>query len=375
MGRPPVEMKLEDAQSDEIERRLRAGTTSQRELLRLRIVAASKGARSAQAIAEELGVSRSAVERWRSRFLDSGFKALADAPRSGRPSPLRPEQLMEVVAIACEPLPGEDGAIPANGRITRSIDDVVATAKERGVVESIGWGTVQRLLANADIKPHRDQQWLHSIDPEFREKVAAICKLYLQPPADDEVVLCIDEKPGMQALERKHSSRPTDKGRLRRQEFEYKRHGTQTLIAAFNVHTGNVVYQCGDTRKGEDLVSFMNDVAAAYPDKKVHVVWDNLNIHFDGPDTRWAKFNACHGDRFDFTYTPKHASWVNQVECFFSILQRNSLNRGSFTSKGHLREIVSNFIDHWNKNKAHPFNWTFTGYPLRTGVDEAALAA
>jgi transposase len=375
MGRPPVELKLDAPLCAEIQRRLRAGTTPQRELLRLRILLASQGAQTAEAIAREVGVSRSAVERWRSRFIAGGLDALADAPRPGRPSPLKPDQLMEVIAIACEPLPGDDGSIPKNGRITRSIDDVVATAKERGVVESIGWGTVQRLLANAAVKPHRDQQWLHSIDPEFREKVAAICNLYLQPPAEDEVVLCIDEKPGMQALERKHPSRPTSKGRLRRQEFEYKRHGTQTLLAAFNVHTGKVVYQCGDTRKGEDLVSFMKEVAETYPGKKVSVIWDNLNIHFDGPEMRWVKFNASHGDRFTFTYTPKHASWVNQIECFFSILQRNSLNRGSFVSTAQLRETVCNFIDHWNINKAHPFNWTFTGYPLRTGVNETDLAA
>jgi len=375
MGRPPVQLLLTDTQRAEIKRRLRAGTTPQRDLIRLRIVLAAETARSAESIAAELGVARSVVERWRGRFAKGGLKALVDAPRSGRPSPLKPEQLLEIVAIACEPLPGDDGNIPKDGRTTRSIDDIIITAKERGVVESIGWGTVQRLLAKADVKPHRDQQWLHSMDPEFRTKVTAICELYRTPPSADEVVLCIDEKPGMQALERKHPARPAARGRARRREFEYKRHGTQTLLAAFDVHTGKVFYHCGDTREGKDLVNFMHDVAAAYPNKKIKVIWDCLNIHFDGKAARWTSFNAAHDNRFFFTYTPKHASWVNQIECFFSILQRNALNRGSFVSTDHLRETVSTFISHWNEHKAHPFRWTFTGYPLRTGVDAEALAA
>jgi hypothetical protein len=119
----------------------------------------------------------------------------------------------------------------------------------------------------------------------------------------------------------------------------------------------------------------MGQVAAHHPNKKVHVVWDCLNTHFDGPGKRWIAFNKAHRGRFSFTYTPKHASWVNQIECFFSILQRAALNRASFTSKEHLRETVLNFIAHWNVHKAHPFTWTFTGYPLRTGVNEEELVA
>ena len=115
------------------------------------------------------GAARCTVEKWRSRFLESGLDGIDDVGRSGRPSGFSPEQLLEIVAIACEPLPGDDGNIPADGRTTRSIDDIVKTAKERGVVSSIGWGTVQRLLSEADLKPHRDQQWLHSTDPKRLE--------------------------------------------------------------------------------------------------------------------------------------------------------------------------------------------------------------
>jgi hypothetical protein len=139
------------------------------------------------------------------------------------------------------------------------------------------------------------------------------------------------------------------------------------LLCAFEVHTGNVVADCGDTRKAADLVQFMERIATAYPHQTVHVIWDCLNIHFDGKDSRWTTFNERHGNRFVFHYTPKHASWVNQVECFFSILQRQCLTHGSFDSVEELREAVLAFLDDWNRNKAHPFRWTFTGYPLQTG--------
>lgn len=373
MGRTPTKLILSDEQRVELQRRVRAGSTSQRDAMRAKIILASEGTRSAQSVADELGVVRCLVERWRSRFIRDGIEGLREAKRQGRPARFTPEQRMEIVAMACEPLPGDDGIIPEKGRTTRTIDELVVAAKERGIVDSIGWGTVQRLLSTGEIRPHRDQQWLHSTDPNFREKVTAICDLYLRQPDPDEVVLCIDEKPGMQALERKHPPSPAAKGRLRRREYEYKRHGTQTLIAAFNVHSGDVIAHCGKTRKADDLIRFMDEVAASYPDKRIHVIWDCLNIHYDGPDKRWTKFNQREAGRFTFTHTPKHASWVNQIECFFSILQRASLNRGSFKSQEQLRNTVMNFIRDWNEHKAHPFRWTFNGYPLQTGVNDASI--
>lgn len=375
MGRPAVELCLSDAERKELQRRVRARSSAQVDVQRARIVLACEGGHSAQHVATQLQISRSQVEKWRKRFCQCGLEGLRDAPRSGRPRVFKTEQRLEIVALACEPLPGEDGKVPETGRTTRSIDELVEAAKQRKIVDSIGWGTVQRILSQVEVKPHRDQQWLHSPDPEFREKVTSICQVYLSPPAPDEVVLCIDEKPGMQALERKYPARPPGRGRLRRREFEYKRHGTQTLIAALNVHTGEVLAHCGETRKAKDLESFMESVAEAYPNKKVRVIWDCLNIHFDGPSQRWTRFNEKHGGRFEFIHTPIHASWVNQIECFFSILQRSSLNRSSFCSQAALRETVMNFIAHWNTQCARPFKWKFKGYPLQTGMDVRELAA
>jgi len=184
-------------------------------------------------------------------------------------------------------------------------------------------------------------------------------------------VLSIDEKTGMQALERRFPDKPPAPGRKRRREFEYKRHGTQSLLAAFNVHTGQVEAACGPTRSGQDLVQFMEHLAIVYPTGVVHVIWDCLNIHFDGAQNRWSEFNQRHGNRFVFHYTPKHASWVNQIECFFSILERQCLRHGSFSSVEELRATVLEFIAGWN-TRAQPFRWTFTGYPLQTGSELAA---
>ena len=235
----------------------------------------------------------------------------------------------------------------------------------RGIVPTIGTTTVQRILAQGDVRPHLVRGWLHSPDPQFREKVTEICDLYLHPPPGS-TVLCIDEMTGVQALEHRFPDHwgPGRPHGCPRREWEYKRHGTRTVIAAFDIRTGTVVATCGPTRKGKDLVRFMRMVAAQYPEGPVHVIWDNLNIHRDGPTRRWSRFNRRHGGRFIFHHTPKHASWVNQIELFFSIVHRQCLRHGDFHSVAELRAALLGFIDSWNR-RAHPFRWSFTGYPLQ----------
>jgi hypothetical protein len=355
-------MTIDAQQRAELDRRVRAATSSQRDALRARIILASEDGSIAEVVARKLGVHRRTVERWRSRFAREGLAGLEDRPRPGHKPAFGPVARLQVIALACEPAP------MGTGKSTRSIEDVRQDAIGRGIVERMSWSTVQRILADADMHPHRVQGWVHSPDPQFREKVTEITDLYRHPPPG-AVVLSIDEKTGMQAIERRFPDRPAAPGRVRRREFEYKRHGTQSLFCSFEVHTGHVVEQCGETRKAQDLEAFMDKVAARYPGGPVHVIWDNLNIHFDGADHRWTAFNARHGERFVFHYTPKHASWVNQVELFFSILQRQCLRDGSFASTEELRATVLRFIAYWNREKARPFRWTFTGYPLQAGIE------
>jgi len=231
--------------------------------------------------------------------------------------------------------------------------------------------SVLRILNKADIRPHRVKMWLHSPDPLFREKVTELCELYLRPPPG-ATVLCVDEKTGRQALGRKHPSRLAAQGRDARMDYEYVRNGTRKLIASWDVTTGEVYGEVRASRKADDLVEFMEAVARRHPQGEVHILWDNLNIHYDGKTSRWTKFNRRHRGRFHFQYTPIHASWVNQIELWFGIFHRRVLRYGVFGSLEQLDEAVLGFIGHWNAHERRPFKWTFKGYPLQTGMKDAA---
>lgn len=364
-GRPSIQVVLKGEQRFELRRRVRAATSTQREVFRARIILACEGGGSSKEVAARCGAHPSSVDRWRGRFLRQGFEGLDDRPRPGPRPKYGPVSRLEVIALACEPV------VVSDGRTRRTLEDLRLEVLDRGIAPTMSWSTIQRILAQVDLRPHLIRGWVHSPDPCFRERVTEITDLYLNPPKGS-VVLCIDEKTGMQAIERRFPDRPPIPGRPRRREFEYVRHGTQSLFCSFEVHTGRVIGQCGPTRTGADLRRFMARIARAYPKGPIHVIWDNLNIHYDGRDKRWTHFNRRHQNRFVFHYTPKHASWVNQVELFFSILQRECLRQGSFVSQLDLKAAVLAFLAFWNRKRARPFRWTFRGYPLQTGLAKAS---
>lgn len=315
-------------------------------------------------VANALGVSDRAVRRWRSSWEKCRrLESLYELERAGRPPVIGIEIKCEVVKLACS-RPEDCGVWY---RFAWTQEEIAFTLKRQTGVK-ISRSSVQRILSAEGLRPHKVRQWLHSPDPDFQEKVARVCDLYLNPPKD-AVVLCIDEKP-MQALQRRHPTR-FDMGEVR-YEFEYKRNGTGTLLAAFNVQTGRVFGRVVPERSGAALIAFMEEVAHQYPDKQVYVVWDNLNIHKDGKDLRWTRFNRRHDGRFHFDYTPLHASWVNQVEVWFSILHRRVIRHGSFSSTSILRDRVEGFISYWNLFEAHPFRWRFSGHFEQTPVRNAA---
>jgi transposase len=316
-------------------------------------------------VAERLATDRKTVRLWRDRFLSEEVDGLKDRPRSGRPVEIDSVSRCIVLSIAC----GKPSDAGLAFRETWTLDTLVeaVNACQRARRAAILSRTsIFRILNEADFRPHRMRYWLHSPDPEFREKVTNICELYLRPPTGS-TVLCVDEKTGMQALGRKHPTRLPEPCRDGRLEYEYIRRGTRALIAAFNPHTGKVFGHVRPRRRAVDLVEFMEALARRHPTGDVHIIWDNLNIHFDGLDGRWSRFNARHGRRFHFHYTPIHASWVNQVELFFGILHRRLLRHGVYASVTALEDAVSGFLAHWNRHEAHPFSWTFKGYPLQTG--------
>jgi len=259
----------------------------------------------------------------------------------------------EIVSLACER--SADNHMPFRDVWTYQ---TIADALYECSGERVSRTTVRRVLGAGGFRPHRVRYWLHSPDLEFRAKVERICDLYKRPP-EDAVAVCVDEKP-MQALARRHPSHVGHRGTVR-YEDEYRRRGTCSLLAAFDVRTGKVLGRVVRHRDARALLAFMHALAQRYEGRQVYVIWDNLNLHYDGRDSRWTRFNREHGARFHFIHTPLHASWVNQVEVWFSILQRRVLRYGSFESVKALADDVLGFIRHWNRAEAHPFRWTFTG--------------
>lgn len=330
----------------------RRGRLDYRIVVRARIILRARDGAGTREIARALGVTSRMVREWKRRFRQRpNAKTLRDADRSGRPPRVPLFVRCALIKLACERPDGD--TTPFRDVWTH---EALADALDQEVGHRISKSEVGRILRFEKLRPHRVVQWLHSPDPKFIEKAQAICDLYLSPPKG-AAVLCMDEKP-MQALERKHPSKVGHNGILRR-EYEYIRHGTASLLATFNVRTGSVFGKVLPKRTADATVEFMEQVASKYRQKSVYVVWDNLNTHYDGKDNRWTEFNARHGGRFHFVYTPIHASWMNQVECWFSILQRRILRYGSFESKEVLREIVEGFIDYWNEQEHHPFRWTW----------------
>jgi transposase len=317
------------------------------------VVLAAAGVSNAE-IGRRVGCSVQTVRKWRRRFSKTPtLAALNDQPRSGRPAKVAASDRAALIKLACN-RPKDStfrNVWSLRGLRSALLDDVGRTLS----VSEIG-----RVLRAAEIRPHRMKVWLHSPDPEFRPKVKRIADLYLNPPPGSHVV-CVDEKPGMQVLERKHPTRLSTAGADGREDFEYIRHGTKTLIAALDVATGKVFGQVRDQRTAKDLVEFMDALAERYPTDDVYVVWDNLNIHLDGKERRWTAFNERHGGRFHFVHTPIHASWVNQIEIWFSILQRRVLRRASYKSTGQLAWRVLGFIGRYNRVEARPFRWKFRG--------------
>jgi transposase len=346
-------VRLSESARQELAEIVRSHTLEARIVFRARIVLLAAERVSVAKIARRLGSTRKTVRQWRDRYAALyDLDALLDLPRSGRPAKVPVDVRCELVKLACT-RPDPKRTKFRDTWTRAALAD--ALRSETGCRLSIT--EVGRILRSEGLRPHRVRLWLHSPDPQFRSKVRAICRLYTSPP-EGATVLCVDEKTCIQALSRKHPTRAGGAGRPVRMAFEYKRHGTRALIGAFNVRTGHVVAHVRKRRTAADLDAFMEDVAKAYPTGDVYVVWDNLNIHLGAA---WDRFNARHGGRFHFRHTPKHASWVNQIEIWFGIVQRRVLRHGDFADARQLERRLLGFVSHWNKREAHPFRWTFRG--------------
>ncbi|MGZ7099367.1 MAG: IS630 family transposase, partial [Candidatus Angelobacter sp.] len=290
---------------------------------RSRIVLAAAAGRTNQQIAGELQMPEVTVSKWRRGFASQGLEGLQDAPRSGRPVKYGPEIIQRVQNRACQQ--------PEH----YSRWSVRTLAQDLKLPRS----TVHQILLASHLQPHRIRTFTFSPDPDFEAKLLDIVGLYLNPP-ENALVLCVDEKTGIQALDRTQPLLPLSAKKPRGWTNEYVRHGTQTLLAALEIARGQVVAQVKQRRTSVNFLRFPRDVVEAFPEQDLHMVLDNLNIHKNPAAQRWLKLHP----RVHFHYTPTHASWVNMVECFFSILGKQGLSQSVHTSKRQLKEFLLDYI-------------------------------
>ncbi len=358
-------------------------------------------------IANQIGCSYRTITRWKNRAIkflsklpkdiselndDLLMEMLSDKPRSGRPCEFTPEQLCLVMRIALEK--PDDSNRPITFWTAREIANETI---KRKIVDYISSSTVSNLLRNADIRPHKSRYWLNpKIDDEakFHQEIKEICSIYEnieQLQKENTIVVSIDEKTGMQATERIAPDKPHIKGSIAKLEFEYKRHGTQCLIPSFNILTGKIIeYHIGFTRTEDVFVGHVKNTINISPESKWILVMDQLNTHkSEGLVRLFAEINGYKGDlgkkgkigilenqktRTEFLtkkdqkiriqFTPKHCSWMNQIEIWFGIFHRKALARKSFKSIEELIQRTKEFIEYFNRTMAKPFKWTYKGKPF-----------
>ena len=332
------EIHITEEERKQLESWVRNGSTEQRIAQRARIVLESAAGKASKEIALMMKLRAATVSKWRTRFYRAGLSGLNDTPRPGRKA--KYDMATEKRILTQLDAPNPAGYATWTGRL-------VAEA-----LGDVSRHQVWRVLRKHGIHLQRRHSWCVSTDPEFAQKAADIVGLYLDPP-ENAVVIGVDEKPAIQALERAQGwLRLPDGQALRGFSHEYKRHGTTTLFAALEVVTGMVRVGHYPRRRRREFLDFMNQIVANYPDRELHVVLDNLNTHKPKHDRWLAKHPLVH-----FHYTPTHASWLNQVECWFSILWRQALRGLSVTSVRSIRKAIDAFIDAYSKT-AHPFEWT-----------------
>lgn len=338
MSRIATLITLTDEERKELESWVRKGTMEQRLVQRARIVLESAAGKMNKEIARMLGMRADTISQWRNRFSHNRVDGLQDTPRPGKAVKYSRETEKHILAKLDTPPP--EGYATWTGRLlAQSLGDVSVHH-------------VWRVLKQHGIHLQRRHSWCVSTDPEFTQKAADIVGLYLNPP-ENAVVISVDEKPAIQALERSQGwLRLPDGQALRGFSHEYKRHGTTTLFAALEVATGMVRVGHYLRRRRREFLDFMNQVVAQYPERELHVILDNLKTHKPKHDRWLARHPLIH-----FHYTPTHASWLNQVECWFSILWRQALRGLNSTSSRNLRKAIDAFTATYSQN-AHPFEWT-----------------
>jgi putative transposase len=344
MSRRAPQIELSSEERMNLETIVRSPSAAQRDVLRARLILlAAEGQRNEQ-IQEKLGVSKPVVIKWRRRFAADRLAGLGDEPGRGRKRKYDAEIRHRIAATACTTPPAAVGTQWSIRTLARHL--------------GVGVAVVQSVLEAEALQPHRFRYWKDSPDPEFEPKMLAVVGLYLHPP-QNAVVLSVDEKTSIQALDRTQPRLPMKPHRIERLSHEYKRHGTASLLASLEVHSGQVRAESIQRNDSTTFIRFLRRLLQAYPDKELYLIADNGSSHRSKQTQAWvAKHKRLH-----LTFTPTHASWLNQIEIWFGILTRKVVRRGIFKSRQELVDRLMNFIKAYNQ-EARPFEWTYTGSPL-----------
>jgi putative transposase len=297
-------------------------------------------------IVEQTRLSKPVVNKWRQRFREHGIDGLKDAPRSGKPRTVTPEQQAMVIDKACSK--------PEGGYTNWSQQRI---ADEVGISQS----KVFQILKQADLKPHKIEYWCGKPkDPEFEEKMTKIVGLYMSPP-ENAFVICVDEKTQIQALDRTQPELPLKAGNPKRQTATYKRNGTVSLIAALAVHSGEITAKTMESNNAENFLKFLKTLDRKYRNKKLHIIADNLSIHKHKDVKKWLAGKR----KIHLHFTPTYSSWLNQVEIWFNILTKDVVKGGIWQSSEQLASQLMEYINTYNETRTKPFRWTYTGVALR----------
>jgi transposase len=346
-------LEISDDDRVELERIVRAASSEVRVVERARIVLCAAEGCTAAVIAQRVGCGEKTAKKWRGRYARAGIEGLRDAPRPGPPLTHGPQTRALLIAKACTRPP----ATPEGARQERW------TYEQLGAAVGMSGSQAHAILARAAIKPHLSEYWIMSdfSKPEFEQRLSEICGLYVDPPANVLVVL-IDEKTGIQAKAPTKPDTPPAPDRPARREHEYARNGTQCLFAALKVHHGDVLGMASKTRNRFDLIRFLEHLDAEIPvveGQQIVAITDNLSTRGTQEVQDWLQAHP----RWSFAFTPTHASWLNQIEIFFSILWRRLLKHGIFTSEDDLAQQMLAYIETYNQT-ATPFKWTYAGKVL-----------
>jgi transposase len=335
----PKPLKLTQQEQDKLKLLLRRHKTDQRTALRAAIILDCASGLKNSAIVRKRNITFNTVRKWRNRFSCQRLEGLADAPRPGQPRKITDVKIEEVITKTLENMPKSQ-----THWSTRSM------AKNCGLTQNAIW----RIWGAFGLKPHLQQNFKFSTDPFFVEKVRDIVGLYINPPEKTRaVVLCVDEKSQVQALERSQPLLPMRPGQAQRRTHDYKRHGTTSLFAALDVATGKIIGSCHKQHRHQEFLRFLNQIEAEVPKPfQIHIVMDNYGTHKAEKVSRWFKKRP----RYYLHFTPTSASWLNQVERWFGKITQQCIRRGSFSSVRELERAILDYIEVNNQNPK-PFVW------------------